>query len=513
MRTILTITLLCTLAACSRQNPLKAQVDRLQQEVDALKSAEATRSELLERLASIEVTPENVSEIAELQRLLQKPTIESPEVAALRVRIEALERKQPDWAVVVSKIERSVYAIGVYIGSQSLSTSGIIFIGTGFAVGDSLIVTNAHVVNALREASDYLQQFNSTQGGDLVFAAVAVRNTATSLQLGSNTLLVGSTKIHPDWRSDNLLSPDVGLLIVNRRAQLKTFKSEPRTEKVAVSAGTLKPGNFWYWDFAVDYAKGRDFTMSGLVTATGGVSPALRVVIVTTAVFDAWKSGGFMSNAVLTSLYDYRNSDSANLSVAVRNSGQYKLVIWNTSTLFDIVIQADVSLQSETTTQQLQTISQSRLYDKATILETIGAPGSVRAGQPIGTLGFPGELQGNIILLPVIATFKDGTISALRTSGVSSINYRDTFVVQHNLDLTGGTSGSPLFDGSGRVIGINNSGTEYLVFDQNSREYKRVAVGALGFGIRADKIQELLQQPRAKPLASNVRVAAEDLGH
>ena len=41
-----------------------------------------------------------------------------------------------------------------------------------------------------------------------------------------------------------------------------------------------------------------------------------------------------------------------------------------------------------------------------------------------------------------------------------------------------------------------------VIFDNG--EFKRIPVGALGFGIRADKINELLSQPVAKPLVSNV---------
>ena len=118
----------------------------------------------------------------------------------------------------------------------------------------------------------------------------------------------------------------------------------------------------------------------------------------------------------------------------------------------------------------------------------------LRVGDPIATLGFPGELQGGETEdISPIATFKNGTISALRPPYQGeTFTSRDTYIVQHNLDLSGGTSGSPIFDARGRVIAINNAGID-VIFDIDDRQ-ARVSQAALGFGIRADKIRELLNQ-------------------
>ena len=91
----------------------------------------------------------------------------------------------------------------------------------------------------------------------------------------------------------------------------------------------------------------------------------------------------------------------------------------------------------------------------------------LRVGAPIATLGFPGELQGGETEdFSPIATFKNGTISALRPPYQGdTYTSRDTYIVQHNLDLSGGTSGSPIFDASGRVVAINNAGIDYDVFN------------------------------------------------
>ena len=118
----------------------------------------------------------------------------------------------------------------------------------------------------------------------------------------------------------------------------------------------------------------------------------------------------------------------------------------------------------------------------------------LRVGDPIATLGFPGELQGGETEdISPIATFKNGTISALRPPYQGeTFTSRDTYIVQHNLDLSGGTSGSPIFDARGRVIAINNAGID-VIFDIDGRQ-AQVSQAALGFGIRADKIRELLNE-------------------
>ena len=69
----------------------------------------------------------------------------------------------------------------------------------------------------------------------------------------------------------------------------------------------------------------------------------------------------------------------------------------------------------------------------------------LRIGQPVATLGFPAELEftGRDADNTVNATFKDGTISALRIRGSGDAEYVE---VQYNFNTTGGTSGSPVFD-------------------------------------------------------------------
>ena len=83
----------------------------------------------------------------------------------------------------------------------------------------------------------------------------------------------------------------------------------------------------------------------------------------------------------------------------------------------------------------------------------------LRVGQPIGTLGLPGELDALYGTVP-LATFKDGTISALRpySPDEPAITPENSRMLQHNLDLTGGTSGSAIFDHRGFIVAVNFAG-------------------------------------------------------
>lgn len=129
---------------------------------------------------------------------------------------------------------------------------------------------------------------------------------------------------------------------------------------------------------------------------------------------------------------------------------------------------------------------------------------SLRVGQPIATIGFPGEIASVNTSAP-IATFKDGTISALRPFNPSSISIspENNRFVQHNLDLSGGTSGSPIFDRFGWIVAINNAGTESLVINLSTGQPSRVPTGNIGFGIRNDAVWELIDLLTAGKLVAS----------
>ncbi len=93
----------------------------------------------------------------------------------------------------------------------------------------------------------------------------------------------------------------------------------------------------------------------------------------------------------------------------------------------------------------------------------------------ISFCGFPGELNMIDRNRP-IATCLSGQVTAMRpfTDGLPA-NPSNTFAIQYDLDATPGTSGSALFDERNRIVGINAA-----------------AIGQQTFGVRADKINELM---------------------
>ena len=133
----------------------------------------------------------------------------------------------------------------------------------------------------------------------------------------------------------------------------------------------------------------------------------------------------------------------------------------------------------------------------------------LRIGQPVATLGFPGELQftGRDADNTVNATFKDGTISALRIRGSGDA---ESVEVQYNFHATGGTSGSPVFDQYGWVIAVNSSGVEAEVTDTDG-DPVGIGLGSLDFGVRVDALWDFIDfiecctSPAAMPIRDGGR--------
>ncbi len=115
---------------------------------------------------------------------------------------------------------------------------------------------------------------------------------------------------------------------------------------------------------------------------------------------------------------------------------------------------------------------------------------ALSVGQPIGTIGFLEEESSEPAAVP-IATFKDGTIGALRPFGDAVPTPVNSRVIRHNLDLTGHTSGSLVFDHEGYIVGMNFAGIFRVSYDQRTGKPRRVPTESPGRAIRVDELWRL----------------------
>ena len=129
----------------------------------------------------------------------------------------------------------------------------------------------------------------------------------------------------------------------------------------------------------------------------------------------------------------------------------------------------------------------------------------LRVGQPIATMGFPGELSEFLGTPPEvpIATFKEGTISALRPGTDGIATPENSRFIQHNLGTTPGTSGSLIFDHEGFIVAINHASFKRIAFDENGTPTP-ISSGDIGLGVRVDELWRMVDVNRARSRISGV---------
>ncbi len=97
----------------------------------------------------------------------------------------------------------------------------------------------------------------------------------------------------------------------------------------------------------------------------------------------------------------------------------------------------------------------------------LGSSQDLRVGEPITALGFPGAFEERITDREFQAT--QGTVSSGTTEAFGGPDFPLLpAVVQHQAPINAGNSGGPLFDGEGRVVGVNTfSGAQEGSQNQN----------------------------------------------
>jgi S1-C subfamily serine protease len=122
----------------------------------------------------------------------------------------------------------------------------------------------------------------------------------------------------------------------------------------------------------------------------------------------------------------------------------------------------------------------------------------VAPGETMYTYGFPGRLANP---KAPEATFVQGVIGRLTTFTQTPGRFEESSLIQHSAYTTGGTSGSPIFDGRGLCIGLNAGGfrgKEEVFLDdaraagKGSKLTVQQPLAGYNYGMRIDLLQQLL---------------------
>lgn len=120
---------------------------------------------------------------------------------------------------------------------------------------------------------------------------------------------------------------------------------------------------------------------------------------------------------------------------------------------------------------------------------------SLTQGQRVCYSGFPmeGVAGGGINLGNPEPAFKTGIISAVTDWWLGRCPPSQALLIQHDLGVAGGASGSPLMDVDGCVIGLISAGSHAFVRDAHSGETGRIPSGVLlNYAQRVDLLGQLL---------------------
>ena len=113
------------------------------------------------------------------------------------------------------------------------------------------------------------------------------------------------------------------------------------------------------------------------------------------------------------------------------------------------------------------------------------------AGDDVYVIGFPDRLMD--VSNPA-GTYLAAHIGRITGAAGRPGPYKDNWLVQHDASSTRGTTGSPIFNGQGKVIAINAG--EYLEEGEQKiagRSIEVVKASPYKFGMRIDLIESLLR--------------------
>ncbi|MFO0755545.1 MAG: FHA domain-containing protein [Byssovorax sp.] len=122
---------------------------------------------------------------------------------------------------------------------------------------------------------------------------------------------------------------------------------------------------------------------------------------------------------------------------------------------------------------------------------TQGELAAAGAGDDVYMIGFPGRLMDSS---NPAATFMAAHVGRITNAQGRPGSYAENWLIQHDAQTTPGTSGSPIFNGRGKVIAINAGG--YLEGDDETiagRKTEVVKASPYKFGMRIDLLDAILR--------------------
>ncbi|MEZ5829189.1 MAG: serine protease [Hyphomicrobiales bacterium] len=128
-------------------------------------------------------------------------------------------------------------------------------------------------------------------------------------------------------------------------------------------------------------------------------------------------------------------------------------------------------------------------------------------GTPVASIGFPVEgLAGGDTAASAPGTLHFGHISSLTDVFMVRAEPEHRLLIQHSVPVTGGASGSPLIDTSGKVIGLVNGGNTTVFKDTEDSVGAKVrlpSAALINFAQRVDLLEDLKDGKADEALAAD----------